>query len=213
MNTIAVGNFVGFEVTTIQDVVKAQACGLVITDKDGYEYTYDIEEEDENGEYFDREPTDKEVFDRIVQDIAHGNTLVAGFWLDTDKVQVVPRAAITLQTDFYIGQKVYAMRNNKIIEGKIVHLTLTRSADNNKFFADYKSRDLGEDVFHIVASGINPNFTNYYCFDNRGILEDKLKRALNDNQVLLNVGNQYIAYGFDEIFATKDELVKHLMEG
>ena len=213
MKTITIGNFVGFEITTIQEVVKAQACGLVITDKDGGDYHYEFEDEDENGDVFDREPTDKEVFDRIAEDIANGHTLVAGFWLDTDKVQVVPRAAITLQTDFYIGQKVYAMRNNKIIEGAIVHLTLTRSADNNKFFADYKSRDLGEDVFHIVASGINPNFTNYYCFDNRGILEDKLKRALNDNQVLLNVGNQYIAYGFDEIFATKDELVKHLMEG
>ena len=213
MKTITIGNFVGFEVTTIQEVVKAQACGLVITDKDGGDYYYEFEDKDENGDVFDREPTDKEVFDRIAQDIAHGNTLVAGFWLDTDKVQVVPRAAITLQTDFYIGQKVYAMRNNKIIEGAIVHLTLTRSADNNKFFADYKSRSLGENVFHIVASGINPNFTNYYGFDNKGILEDKLKRALNDNRVLLEVENQYIAYGFDEIFATKNELVKHLMEG
>ena len=213
MKTITIGNFVGFEITTIQEVVKAQACGLVITDKDGGDYYYEFEDKDENGDVFDREPTDKEVFDRIAQDIAHGNTLVAGFWLDTDKVQVVPRAAITLQTDFYIGQKVYAMRNNKIIEGAIVHLTLTRSADNNKFFADYKSRSLGENVFHIVASGINPNFTNYYGFDNKGILEDKLKRALNDNRVLLEVENQYIAYGFDEIFATKDELVKHLMEG
>ena len=213
MKTITIGNFVGFEVTTIQEVVKAQACGLVITDKDGGDYHYEFEDKDENGDVFDREPTDKEVFDRIALDIANGHTLVAGFWLDTDKVQVVPRAAITLQTDFYIGQKVYAMRNNKIIEGKIVHLTLTRSADNNKFFADYKSRSLGENVFHIVASGINPNFTNYYGFDNKGILEDKLKRALNDNRVLLEVENQYIAYGFDEIFATKDELVKHLMEG
>ena len=212
MKTIAVGNFVGFEITTIQEVVKAQACGLVITDKDGGDYHYEFEDEDENGDVLDREPTDKEVFDRIAEDIANGHTLVAGFWLDTDKVQVVPRAAITLQTDFHIGQEVYAMRNNKIIEGKIVHLSLTRSADNKKLLADYKSRSLGEDVFHIVASGINHNFTNYYCFDNRGILEDKLKRALNDNRVLLQVENQYIAYGFDEIFATKEELVKHLME-
>ena len=126
MNTIAVGNFVGFEVTTIQDVVKAQACGLVITDKDGNEYTYDIEEEDENGEYFDREPTDKEVFDRIAQDIAHGNTLVAGFWLDTDKVQIVPRANLTLQTDFYIGQKVYTIRDNKVTKVVIKHVWLSR---------------------------------------------------------------------------------------
>ena len=213
MKTITIGNFVGFEVTTIQEVVKAQACGLVITDKDGGDYHYEFEDKDENGDVFDREPTDKEVFDRIALDIANGHTLVAGFWLDTDKVQVVPRAAITLQTDFYIGQKVYAMRNNKIIEGKIIHLSLTRSSDNKKLLADYKSRSLGENVFHIVASGINPNFTNYYCFDNRGILEDKLKRALNDNRVLLETENQYIAYGFDEIFATKDELVKHLMEG
>ena len=94
MKTITIGNFVGFEITTIQEVVKAQACGLVITDKDGGDYHYEFEDEDENGDVFDREPTDKEVFDRIAEDIANGHTLVAGFWLDTDKVQVVPRAAI-----------------------------------------------------------------------------------------------------------------------
>lgn len=206
MNTIAVGNFVGFEVTTIQDVVKAQACGLVITDKDGNEYTYDIEEEDENGEYFDREPTDKEVFDRIAQDIAHGNTLVAGFWLDTDKVQIVPRANLTLQTDFYIGQKVYTIRDNKVTKVVIKHVWLSRGEDSSLS----SSKDITIDIcseFYNRCSSVAANFAT------KDYITKQIEkvRAMDESFAYVSDGNTSFLVKLSEVFATKGELVKHLM--
>lgn len=62
-------NLVGVEINTIQDVVKAQAAGLELVDKDGWGYDYTTDDE-ETGEEVD--PTEKEIFDRISKDIADG---------------------------------------------------------------------------------------------------------------------------------------------
>lgn len=213
MNTIAFdNNYVGIKLNSVSEIMKYNAlnANFSICNESGYYFDEYVEEDDGTGNFIEREPTENEKLERILQAFKNGEALYATFWLDCGEVW--PTKATTLQSKFYVGQNVFAMRNNKIVEGEIVHLSLTRSKNNDKLFADYKSNSLGENVFHIVASGINPNFTNYYCFDNRHILEGKLKQALNDDQVLLNVGNQYFAYGFDEIFATKEELVKHLMD-
>lgn len=209
MKTIAVGNFVGFEITTIQEVVKAQACGLVITDKDGGDYHYEFEDEDENGDVFDREPTDKEVFDRIAEDIANGHTLVAGFWLDTDKVQVVPRAAITLQTDFHIGQEVYTMRNNKIIEAKVHRLWLTQGGETYFKNTDYLVSDIVREMRNCVTTlSANKATLNYIGsrIDDYKAMEENMAYLVNKEKKL------YKLVKLSDVFATKEELVKHLME-
>lgn len=59
-------NVVGVRVENIQDVVKAQAAGLLITNENGYGYDYHIEDEKDGVE---REPTEHEVFERIAKDI------------------------------------------------------------------------------------------------------------------------------------------------
>ena len=207
MKTIAVGNFVGFEVTTIQEVVKAQACGLVITDKDGGDYHYEFEDEDENGDVFDREPTDKEVFDRIAEDIANGHTLVAGFWLDTDKVQVVPRAAITLQTDFHIGQKVYTIRDNKVTKVVIKHVWLFRGEGSSL----RSSKDITIDIcseFYNRCSSVAANFATKDYITKQ--IEEV--RAMDESFAYVSDGKTSSLVKLSEVFATKEELVKHLME-
>ena len=209
MKTITIGNFVGFEITTIQEVVKAQACGLVITDKDGGDYHYEFEDEDENGDVFDREPTDKEVFDRIAEDIANGHTLVAGFWLDTDKVQVVPRAAITLQTDFHIGQEVYTMRNNKIIEAKVHRLWLTQGGETYFENTDYLVSDIVREMRNCVTTlSANKATLNYIGsrIDDYKAMEENMAYLVNKEKKL------YKLVKLSDVFATKEELVKHLME-
>jgi len=209
MKTITIGNFVGFEITTIQEVVKAQACGLVITDKDGGDYHYEFEDEDENGDVFDREPTDKEVFDRIAEDIANGHTLVAGFWLDTDKVQVVPRAAITLQTDFHIGQEVYTMRNNKIIEAKVHRLWLTQGGETYFKNTDYLVSDIVREMRNCVTTlSANKATLNYIGsrIDDSKAMEENMAYLVNKEKKL------YKLVKLSDVFATKEELVKHLME-
>ena len=74
-------NLVGVEINTIQDVVKAQAAGLELVNKDGWGYNYTTDDE-ETGE--EVEPTEKEIFDRITKDIAEGKEVYACMILADD---------------------------------------------------------------------------------------------------------------------------------
>lgn len=67
-------NLVGVEINTIQDVVKAQAAGLNLLNKDGLGYKYEVINE-ESGE--EREPTEQEVFNRINKDLSEGDEVYA----------------------------------------------------------------------------------------------------------------------------------------
>lgn len=111
-------NLVGIEVYTIQDVVKAQAAGLVFVNKDGIGYEYWIEDE-ESGE--EREPTEQEIFNRIAKDLAEDSEVyIADDWC------VQKKANTTMSTNFYVGQKVYLMRDNKIVEDEIIYINLVK---------------------------------------------------------------------------------------
>lgn len=115
-------NWVGFEVNTIQEVVKAQDAGLFLADKEGWGYKYTIED-DESGE--ERDPTEQEVFDRITKDLAEGKEVYACMGIANDW-SVQEKAATTMRTNFYVGQKVYLMRDNKIVEDEIIYITLVK---------------------------------------------------------------------------------------
>lgn len=60
-------NLVGVEINTIQGVVKAQAAGLELVDKEGWGYDDYTIVDDESGE--ERNPTEQEFFDRITKDL------------------------------------------------------------------------------------------------------------------------------------------------
>lgn len=82
-------NLVGVEVNTIQDVVKAQAAGLGLVDKEGWGYDFTIVDA-ESGE--ERKPTEQEVFDRITKDLAEGKEVyacmqIANDWPCSEKCQ------------------------------------------------------------------------------------------------------------------------------
>ena len=207
MKTIAVGNFVGFEVSTIQEVVKAQACGLAITDKDANTYDYYFSEENEDGEYIDRDPTDQEVFNKIAEDIKNGNTLLAGFWLDTDKYQIVPTAATTLQSNFHVGQEVYTMRGNKIVKAELTHIWLSLGKQTYMDDTDWIVSKMTREIHNCVTS----------CSVNDATL-DYMRKQINKCKVkdvsmaYLKIDGHYYLVELSEVFATKEELVKHLME-
>lgn len=113
-------NLVGIEVNTIQDVVKAQAAGLYLLNKDGLGYHYEVINE-ESGE--EREPTEQEVFERINKDLSEGNEVYACMFIGDDWC-VQEKAATTMRTNFYVGQKVYLMRDNKIVEDEIIYINM-----------------------------------------------------------------------------------------
>ncbi len=134
-------NLVGFEVYTIQDVVKAQAAGLSLLNKNGLGYEYEVINE-ESGE--EREPTEQEVFERITKDLAEGDEVYACMRI-ADDWSVQEKAATTMRTNFYVGQKVYLMRDNKIVEDEIIYIDLVKGG--------------GMEVCKLVLDGNQGHFT------------------------------------------------------
>ena len=116
-------NLVGVEIYTIQDVVKAQAAGLKLINKDGIGYDYSVVIEDEDGEDAEREPTEQEGFERITKDLAEGDEVYACMGI-ADDWSVQEKAVTTMRTNFYVGQKVYLMRDNKIVEDEIIYINM-----------------------------------------------------------------------------------------
>ena len=109
----------------IQDVVKAQAAGLELVDKEGwgYDYTTDDDETDE-----EREPTEQEIFERVTKDLSEGKEVYACMELSSDW-EVQEHAKTHLKTNFYVGQQVFLLRDNKIAEKTISRIILEESKD------------------------------------------------------------------------------------
>lgn len=137
-------NLVGIEVHTIQDVVKAQAAGLVFVNKDGIGYEYWIEDE-ESGE--ERESTEQEIFNRIAKDLAEDSEVYACMYIADDWC-VQENAKTTMRTNFYVGQEVYLMRDNKIAKDKILRINLVKDKES-----EYCKLVLMGDQAHYTKGG------------------------------------------------------------
>lgn len=119
-------NMVGVEINTIQDVVKAQAAGLKLVDKEGWEYNIYTIDDEETGE--EREPTEQEIFEHITKDLSEGKEVYACMELSSDW-EVQERANTCLKTNFYVGQQVFLLRDNKIAEKTISRIVLEKRED------------------------------------------------------------------------------------
>lgn len=121
-------NMVGVEVLNIQDVVKAQAAGLELVDKEGWGYDGTIVDDETDEE---REPTEQEIFERITKDLAEGKEVYACMILSED-FDVQEHAKTNLKTNFYVGQQVFLLRDNKIAEKTISRIVLEKREDKDK---------------------------------------------------------------------------------
>ena len=119
-------NIVGVEINTIQDVVKAQAAGLKLVDKEGWEYSIHTIDDEETGE--EREPAEQEIFEYITKDLQEGKEVYACMELSPDW-EVQERAKTHLTTNFYVGQQVFTMRNNKIVGKTIKRIIIEKNED------------------------------------------------------------------------------------
>lgn len=140
-------NFVGVEINTIQDVVKAQAAGLKLADKEGWEYSIYTIDDEETGE--EREPTEQEIFEHITEDLSKGKEVYACMELSSDW-EVQERAKTHLTTNFYVGQQVFLMRDNKIAEKTISRIIIEKNEEKEvcKLLLNYDSKYTnGVDVF------------------------------------------------------------------
>lgn len=46
------------------------------------------------------------------------------------------------------------MRDNKIVSGRIVLISLSDYEDDKKLYVDYHSRDIGERIYNIVSTNL-----------------------------------------------------------
>lgn len=123
-------NFVGRELENVQDLVKALAAGMDIANIDGCGYSTfgekEVEDEDGNTQYEEYEKSEQELFEEMKSDLEDGYKVYAGFFLGWEDYQIYPTAATTLQSDFYVGQEVYRMDNNKIVKDEILYINLIK---------------------------------------------------------------------------------------
>lgn len=201
-------NLVGVEINTIQDVVKAQAAGLELVDKEGWGYD-DYTIVDESGE--ERSPTEQEFFDRITKDLADGKEVYACMILAND-FRVQRNAKTSLLCDFYIHQNVYTMHENKIVEGEIVYLSLANgSLGNDAASALYG--DMAEQLYYNIGYYFTNGRTPQIGFQREQIIKKISSLKMHAHVVLKTKKGGYLTRDLEEIFATTDELVNNLMEG
>lgn len=214
MNTKSFGNGnVGIKINSISEIMKYNALKEIFSIWSEYESTFDddIEVTDDNGNVTEREPTESEKIERYLEAFNNGTVLYAVFQLDCGRVY--SDSPTTFQSKYAIGQQVFTMRDNKIVSGRIVFITLSDYEDDKKLYVDYHSRDIGERIYNIVSTNLCPtSYRNYYSFSERDRIERSLKAALNMNYVVLEIDRNYVSRRLGDIFPSKEELVKHLME-
>lgn len=207
-------NIIGFEVATANDVIKAQELGLYICNKDEDYFDYYVTEQDEDGNETEREATKDERTERMIKALREGQQLYATFNFDGSGMKAVKDSATILASDFYIGQTVYTMRNNKIVNGTILYMSLSKSEKKDKFYLDYRSKYLIEETYSFCAekAGINKNMLSLQSeeFDKVVAL---VRNAIHDNSVVLDIDGRKEARYMSEIFATKEELISSLLKG
>lgn len=179
-------NLVGIEVHTIQDVVKAQAAGLVFVNKDGIGYEYWIEDE-ESGE--EREPTEQEIFNRIAKDLAEDSEVYACMYIANDWC-VQRNAKTNLLCDFYLHQHVYTMHENKIVEGEIVYLSLAQGSLGDDA-ANALYGDMAEQLYYNIGYYFTNGRTPKIGFEENRLsknqfFEDARPRSAEDEEMWLS---------------------------
>ena len=201
-------NLVGVEINTIQDVVKAQAAGLELVDKEGWGYDDYTIIDDESGE--ERVPTEQEVFDRIAKDLAEGKEVYACMQIANDW-RVQRNAKTNLLCDFYLHQHVYTMHENKIVEGEIVYLSLAHGSLGNDA-ANALYGDMAEQLYYSIGYYFTNGRTPQIGFQREQIIKKISSLKMHAHVVLKIEKGGYMTRDLEEIFATKQALVDSLME-
>lgn len=215
MNTKSFGNgYVGIKINSISEIMKYNALKEIFSiwsDDEDTSFEDDIEVTDDDGNVTEREPTENEKIERYLEAFNNGIVLYAVFQLDCG--QVFSDLPTTFQSKYAIGQQVFIMMDNKIVSGRIVFISLSDYEDDKKLYVDYRSRDIGEKIYRIVSANLCPTrYLDYYSFSERDRIERNLKVALNKNYVILEIDRNYVSRSLGDIFSSKEELVKHLME-
>lgn len=201
MKTKDFGNgYVGIKINSISEIMKYNALKEIFSiwsDDEDTSFDDDVEVTDDNGEVTEREPTENEKLERILEAFKNGVGLYATFWLDCG--EVVQCAETTLQSNFRVGQEVFFMKENKICSKHIFRILLNKvvnhdSSDDNTFITERNTNVIG---MHNEKKNL------YWLGDPKDYISISGKNCIKYNKIEVKKES--------EIFATKEELVKHLM--
>jgi len=210
MNTKAFDNgYVGIKLNSVSDIMKYNALNTNFSICNEYEDYFDeyVKEDDGTGNFTEREPTENEKLERILQAFKDGQTLYATFLLDCG--EVFPTASTTMQTDFYVGQEVFTMNHNSVIKARVQRLWLSRGGETYFKDSDYITSDIVREMRNCVTT-LSANKSTLDYISSRinacKAMEDDFAYLVNKEK------NFYKLVKLSEMFATKEDLVKHLME-
>lgn len=197
-------NIIGFKLSNIAEVIKAQAAGLTICNEFAEVYNY-IYYTNEEGVECTKTLTEEDTLERIADNLKECNHEVYAYVLLNDKYEILFNKCTTLQSDFGVGMKVYTMDNNKIVEATINYLSLSQGKLSSPIADSYLGR-IAERLYHMTHeySSLEP------CTKQK-MVEEMQTLATNDF-VVLNLKDKHLTRKLTEVFQTKEELVKHLME-
>lgn len=206
---------IGFEVKSAKDIFAAKELGMIICNEDDYDFDDMVTYTNEDGEEWEREPTEDEITNRAIEHLNNGGKVYATIYPSNYKL--VDKRATTLQTDFFIDQKVFFLLENKITEGTIKNIYLTDGTDEPSH-----TRDVCERIYDRIRGYVAPNSNAvpWHMLDNdaQHVITTCVKGLVASNSAVISYvtkmykTNLVISLPLNEVFATKEELVKHLME-
>ena len=197
-------DILGMVLTNVQDVLKAHDLGLsIMTENEDYlDERYD-EEIDNN-----RDATTDEIIEDAQTAFKVGGKLYATLDVPTG-YEVIPRKATTLQSQFRVGQEVYTMDKNKIVKANVEYISLASGdISQNARLKEASLYDTAEYLYYAM----NPN-RNTMSWETKKRMMDLMKDFAISNFALVKTEKgDTVKRAFGDLFATKEELVKHLME-
>lgn len=117
---------IGFVVKDIKELLAAKSLGFFLVNARGEGFNEDVTDQDEDGIEYEREPTEEEKVNQAIEELQDGCLVYAACWLP-NHYELVRDTATILQSDFYVGQEVYFMQDNKIQKGKVDTIQLCRA--------------------------------------------------------------------------------------
>lgn len=195
-------NLLGFELKSIQDVLNARNLGFHIIANGGEEYLdWRYDEGIDNW----RDATTDELIEEAQAAFRAVGKLYATIDTPTDYA-IAPAKKTTMQTDFYVGQKVYVMHDNKVVETDIKQLVLIDGKDC-LIGADMMARDITRTFYDRCTTISSNGPTTDYIRQ-----EIDRVRTPEHSSACVKIDERHMFVELTEVFATKEALAKHLIE-
>ena len=185
-------DYVGKEVTKIDEAIKCFTAGMDIRDVDG----------DPLGDMFFGDKSEDEAILEIADSLKSYGKVYVGFSIGDHKV--VPKDSTTLTCEFSEGQKVYFLLQGEIVSGEVMCVSLSTS----ETIAERGQRKLSDALRYGVSNDRerNCNFENVMSVIQEIFTKDCI--CINPKSETIK---RYICLPLDKVFSTKEKLVQDLL--